>query len=335
MSKLTIFFLLIVLALVLSACTDPIVSRPGWRSTLSPELYDFGDAPDPDYPSLLTSDGARTHDPYQFWLGPLDSQTTIEPEAKVTDLDEADDGLVEWSVTNGKILLTIRLSRDTDSPAGNVYLNGLIDADGNGVWDSSAVKEWFIVNQVIRLEPGQEVTINAEATGNPETWIRLMVSDLPVKSDNWNGTGLWKVGEVEDYLLRSSGYETPTPFKTPTPTRYIVTTPGGNHDTATPTATRKWIETKKGGPTDTPTPTPPPPPAEKPVWSGNVCGGIDVYDQPDGQIIGRLGQSTHVYMLENPRSDGWVRIRAGKDTGWIKPNWNDPYQFGYDNHPCQ
>src|SRR3990172_4780092 len=70
---------------------------------------DYGDAPDPAFPSLFTSDGARTLHITQFWLGNLDNPSaTSEPDAKIIDSDELDDGLEEFVFTGTGIALVFR-----------------------------------------------------------------------------------------------------------------------------------------------------------------------------------------------------------------------------------
>lgn len=357
--------LLAVTSILLAAC-GPVISIAPPRPRSSPEptaenQFDFGDAPE-TYPVILSADGARIHDPYHFWLGSLESATSLETDAQIVDRDEADDGLENNVFSSNRLVLTIRLSRSQISPTGDVYLNGLIDSNFDGDWADPG--ERFINNQIVSLASGEEKSVQAVAPLiTSETWIRLLVTEEPVL-ENWVGAGFWKLGEVEDYHVVVEPFDTPTPWTPWTPTdtptatltpteRVIYTTPGGNRDTPTPTDTPKWICTKCGGPTDTPTPTDPPPdcsdpanlrpectqntpppPAEQPTWSGNICGGIDLFSEPGGALIRRVGAEEHVYFYET-RADGWVRVRAGNDSGWIQPNWNDPNAFGYEGHSCQ
>jgi hypothetical protein len=276
-------------------------------------------------------------------LGPTNSTASLETDAKLVDRDEAEDGLRNAPVNK---ILTIQVSNNRTSPTRTVFLNGLIDLDLDGVWSGSGEDEWFIKNATIKLDPGEETVVQVSVPTEINTWLRFLLSDSPIESETWDGSGYWKDGEVEDYRIVWESYETPTPWtptNTPTATftpteKVIYTTPGGNSiatptDTATPTTTEKTICTKCGGPTNTPTPTDPPPPAEAPIWSGNVCGGTDFYSEPGGHFIRRIDQSEHIYMLVM-LSDGWTKIQAGNDIGWIWVDWRVA-EFGYDGHPCQ
>ena len=65
-------------------------------------LADFGDAPDPKFPSLLISNGARHYDVVTAWFG---EDVDSELDSKQVDNDRRDDGLIStapiaFTVTN-------------------------------------------------------------------------------------------------------------------------------------------------------------------------------------------------------------------------------------------
>lgn len=175
---------------------------------------DFGDAPDPSYPALLSSNGARTRDVTGFWLGIPDVRPTTEDEAKVVDRDEADDGATQLLATAGRILVTFRATRSGDAPAGTVYFNLLGDSNGDGRWrnfpgPAGEVREWVVVNRELHLEPGATEEVRAEvplAFGTLETWIRAALTDRPIDAanfpDGWDGTGAFDAGEIEDHHVK-------------------------------------------------------------------------------------------------------------------------------------
>ena len=208
----------------------PVTPAPTAPAGSGPRA-DYGDAPDPAFPSLFTSDGARTLDITQFWLGNLDNPSaTSEPDAKIIDSDELDDGLEEFVFTGTGIALVFRAVKSSTAEDGSVYFNLLVDTNGDGVWGGAS--EWAVVNREVYLPPGASELINAPlpATDFYEVWIRATVTDAPVDlaafPGGWDGTGQFAQGEVEDYRLpRPDAPPTETPTVTPTPTETPTGTP--------------------------------------------------------------------------------------------------------------
>ena len=150
---------------------------------------DFGDAPDPTYPSKLASDGARHTDPSALWLG---ATSTAESDSIQTG-DAGDDGLL------GSLPLKLSFSRSsTDTPG---FYHVLVDRNDDGDWDDPGEQEllnrsvgWFL-NQSLggtMTWPSIDLPLNG--------WIRITITGQAVPS-NWNGTGEFAVGESEDYFL--------------------------------------------------------------------------------------------------------------------------------------
>jgi len=162
---------------------------------------DFGDAPDPTYPSKLASDGARDTDPSALWLG---ATSTAESDSIQTG-DVGDDGLL------GSLPLKLSFSRSsTDTPG---FYHVLVDRNDDGDWDDPGEQEllnrsvgWFL-NQSLggtMIWPSIDLPLNG--------WIRITITGQAVPS-NWNGTGEFAVGESEDYFWQSRS----------TPTKILVT----------------------------------------------------------------------------------------------------------------
>jgi len=254
--------LLIALAV---ACTSapptpsPVPSAtatPGPTATSAPSaqpiLYDFGDAPDPSYPTLLASNGARTRVIDQFWLGNLRSPSvTDEVEAKVVNLDELDDGLESYVTFGGESGFTFRAVKSAAAPAGVVYFNLLVDIDRDGRWQGD---DWVERDLVVDLAPGEQTVLDVSAVAVEATWIRATLTDTPVAAADWDGTGEFATGEVEDHYLPPSPPDSPPPSEPPytpppTPTYYPTPSP-----TPSPTPTPSAFPT----PTHAPTPSPSP-----------------------------------------------------------------------------
>ena len=186
----------------------PFCGLPTQEPTPQSPSADFGDAPDPTYPSLLASDGARALDPSQFWLG---AGADTEVEANTVDLDALDDGLVEVLVEN-EVRVTFEAVKSDRANAGVVYFNLLADTNGDGQWGASEnptgpVPEWIVVNQPLDLAPGEREMVKAAfrlVGGNLEVWLRATLTDSPVQGDKWDGTGFFERGEVEDHRIAPS-----------------------------------------------------------------------------------------------------------------------------------
>jgi hypothetical protein len=169
---------------------------------------DFGDAPDPSFPSLLATDGARAV-PGAFWLGELAFPPTTEIDAKVVDQDELDDGMVQLLVTPGKVLVTFQAVLAESSEVRLVYFNLLADVNRDGRWQAfqgqaGTVQEWAVVNRELSLNPGesQEIATEFPSLGpGPDLWFRATLTSKPVEAADWSGTGLFEEGEIEDYRI--------------------------------------------------------------------------------------------------------------------------------------
>jgi len=169
---------------------------------------DFGDAPDPSFPSLLVSDGARAV-PGGFWLGQLAFPPTSEIDAKVVDLDELDDGLIQLLVTPGRVLVTFQAVLAEAAEPRTAYFNLLADVNRDGQWQAfqgaaGPIEEWAVVNRELSLNPGGSQAIATEFPSlgpGPDLWFRATLTGQPVEAVDWDGTGLFEEGEIEDYRI--------------------------------------------------------------------------------------------------------------------------------------
>jgi hypothetical protein len=195
-------------------------------TTRSPEggEWDFGDAPDPAFASLLVSGGAR-HSITSFeWLG---EGADTETDSRQVDEDLYDDGVVPGDViacAQGSIEVTVTVkSRDDPQHPYDaqhfLYLNLLVDWDGDGSWsgrvdcpDGSTASEWAVRNLPVDVStwPAEVLAqpVSVQLSVGPragQTWARFSLSyDEVISGTDWDGTGVFMYGETEDHLLTVS-----------------------------------------------------------------------------------------------------------------------------------
>lgn len=149
-------------------------------------LMDFGDAPDPTYPSLRASNGARHTGPPDFYFG---MNVDYEADSRQVNADLYDDGLVSrspitFSVTNPSS--TVR------------YVNILIDWNQDGDWNDPG--EWAVQNFT--------VAVSGNYTPNPVlslpnyTWMRLTITGIQLTNYNGSWPSVFNLGETEDYIFK-------------------------------------------------------------------------------------------------------------------------------------
>jgi len=157
--------------------------------------YDFGDAPDPDYPTLLASNGAQ-HKIVQasaFYLGAgVDPEANGQPNANATgdDNDGNDDEDGVTFLTPLELGVTATVNVNASAPG---QLDAWIDFNGNGDW--ADIDEQIFDN--ISLLAGDNVLsflVPASATQGI-TFARFRFS----LEGDLSYDGLAESGEVEDY----------------------------------------------------------------------------------------------------------------------------------------
>ncbi|MCP4358514.1 MAG: hypothetical protein GY796_10905 [Chloroflexi bacterium] len=180
-------------------CWPPLWARPP----------DYGDAADPTYPSLLSSNGARHLNTNLEWLGPAVDR---EYNANITDLDLFDDG-VTVDLANSVVIFTVSTSGSLFrySAAAPVNVHGWIDLNGDGDWADGGE---FVLNWSgypgdgtwPLAAPSTTVTVPivVPASLPQQTWSRFR---LDYAQNVESVTGMARYGEVEDYRL----YTAPNP----------------------------------------------------------------------------------------------------------------------------
>jgi hypothetical protein len=197
------------------------------------QLNDFGDAPDPTFPSLLASSGPRHSNLTDCFVG---WASNGELDALVPNMD-ADDGspLLYANHANGMwtawiyVPITIAPMADPLQPR---YLNVLFDGNQSGTWcdvgGEWTVRDYQLPKYGAVHNPGQTVWyciggFSWVTNYSGLHWIRVSVTDVPVSATGlvgplgWTGVGIqFAKGETEDWLL-SWFYNPPKPPDPPNP----------------------------------------------------------------------------------------------------------------------
>ena len=194
-----------------------------------PEDLDFGDAPDPTYPTLRVSDGARHGIVPGVYLGNLvDSEADGQPTISARGDDDNgladEDGVVLTSQLIPGQLATMDV---TASTAG--ILNAWIDGNLDGDWDD--LDEQIVAG--LTLSPGTNPVQVALPPGfsQGQTYARFRFSTEPVNTPG----GLAIDGEVEDYRFTIGTF-----FSPQHPRNEIATAP----------SFVEWTDTGMNGPTE-------------------------------------------------------------------------------------
>ena len=165
-----------------------------WIEEPEPEM-DFGDAPDPTYPTLLASDGARHVIVPGFHLGPnIDAEADGQPSAWCDEDDLAgiddEDGVTFTSAIYPGGTATVDVVAST---AGR--LDAWIDFNGNGSW-ADAGEQIFANQPLVAGVNSLNFLVPASTPAGMQTASRWRFSATGGLPDH----GLAHEGEVEDYL---------------------------------------------------------------------------------------------------------------------------------------
>ncbi len=184
-----------------------------------PEELDFGDAPDPTYPTLLASNGASHVIVPGLMLG-----ATIDPEAdgQPFPAGSGDDnnGLIpddEDGVTFVSKLYPGNIARIdvvVADPTGSALLNAWIDYDQSGTWDAgeAIASDIPMVNGVNKIYP----FVPAAALAGT-TFARFRLSTVA----GLGPSGAASDGEVEDYQVIIDQLNCDWPPADPNLTKYV------------------------------------------------------------------------------------------------------------------
>ncbi len=161
------------------------------------EILDFGDAPDPFFPTVLANDGARHRvtSPAVYWLGvnPPDIDLDGMPAADASGDDgsnlDDEDGVLTVTVVRGSNL-NLRVVAST-----NGYLNAWVDWNGN--------QNWADAGEQIASDLGLSAGTNTVPVTVPSgSIVGAVHGRFRFNSTGALGyTGLAADGEVEDHVL--------------------------------------------------------------------------------------------------------------------------------------
>ena len=172
---------------------------------------EFGDAPDPTYPSLLASNGAR-HCPTTteiLGLSSMGDSKDFELDANVPDNDLFDDGLVTAIIAANNPAATVQFEVTNFIAINDLFVNILIDLNQDGDWTDAG--EHVVQNQAINLPGPAEGTFTSTPFSTVgaipgQTWLRLTLTRTQVAVP-WDGTGQFACGETEDWKIYIEGEE--------------------------------------------------------------------------------------------------------------------------------
>jgi len=159
------------------------------------EGLDFGDAPDPTYPTLLASNGARHVIVSGFFLGAgVDAEPDGQPDATATgdDLDGNDD---EDGIVFTSLLAPGQVASVDVTASASGLLNAWMDFNADG--------DWFDAGEQIFLDQALVAGVNSLTFPVPagaaigQTIARFRFSTVSGLSFE----GLAPDGEVEDYMV--------------------------------------------------------------------------------------------------------------------------------------
>ncbi len=200
---------------------------------VAPPNGDYGDAPDGtstgyptqfaqtgEFPTLFSSGGAHTLSVSGATLGPtasveIDANDPADSDG-VANLapsnTDSDDGITEMVMVLSSIpppaTLTVKVDGGT---GGSYFLNVLIDLNMDGKWGGSGAgeeSEWVVQNHAVSVAAGESLDVQtpnfAFANGNrlPDgAWMRIALTSEQVVSLDWDGSGVFASGEIEDHVV--------------------------------------------------------------------------------------------------------------------------------------
>lgn len=167
-------------------------------------LYDFGDAPDPKYPTLLASNGAAHVVQDGFHLGATITEESEALQSPTATGDTGDDGVQIVNLSPGtgsKILVSAAI------PTGMTgILDAWIDLNQDGDWNDPGEK---VIDHFALADGSNTInfTFGSSSTPRGATFARFRLSSAGTNSP----TGVAPDGEVEDYKVNVTGppYQNP------------------------------------------------------------------------------------------------------------------------------
>ncbi|MFC1570013.1 GEVED domain-containing protein, partial [bacterium] len=183
-----------------------------YKVTVADFEADFGDAPDPDYPTYLTHGGAWHMIVDGFYMGAgVDAESDGQPNPQA-DGDTQDDGVVfdgDFTI-NEWYHYTI-----TTSNVG--YINAWADYNGDGNW--TGLGEQILFDEPVNAGPNPKASFLPNWTSTDKIFYRFRYTREAFDVLN-RFLGGAREGEVEDYLVDLSGPGAPLGLKWTQPPLY-------------------------------------------------------------------------------------------------------------------
>lgn len=200
--KFYLLFPVVVLALILIfvGCTR-IVESEGGQTILPEEIFfDFGDAPNPPYPTLLVSNGARHIIVTGIFLGArIDAEDDGQPNTSASGDDAAgnDD---EDGITFGTLEVGTTANVTVNASISG-WLNAWLDFNDDGDWADAGERIFadLAINTGDNALQFAVPPAGQSVTGNTYARFRFTGGNNP--NNNLSFTGEWDNGEVEDYRI--------------------------------------------------------------------------------------------------------------------------------------
>lgn len=172
-----------------------IAGSPQTGTILNDEV-DYGDAPDPTYPTLGASNGARHMAILGFRLGAaLDGDPDGQPNGTATGDDTDAEGDDEDGVTLPNPLVTNTTANITVNASAAGKLDGWVDFNNNGSWADAGER---VFNNVSLVAGNNSLSFAVPAGATPSnTFARFRFSSAGVPTFDASAPD----GEVEDYQV--------------------------------------------------------------------------------------------------------------------------------------
>ena len=160
------------------------------------EVLDFGDAPDPLYPTLLNNNGASHRIPSAYWLGLVapDLEPDGQPDSQALGDDNNGSADEDGVVFNGSLVRGVSTLLGVIAST-NGFLNAWIDFNANGSWLDAG--EQIVTDLLLSTGPNLVGVTAPQGAALGPTFARFRFSSLTGLSP----TGMAANGEVEDYQV--------------------------------------------------------------------------------------------------------------------------------------
>jgi|GEM_PF-2671681 len=159
--------------------------------------YDFGDAPDPSYPTLLSNDGARHIIDSGVYLGSLIDDEVDGQQSAAADGDDANGLDDEDGVTFG-MLMAGEMGTGTVVASTGGYLDAWVDFNNDGDWDD--MYEQILDDEVVVAGSNSVIFPVPTMANVGNAFARFRFSTTTISTY----TGEQPDGEVEDYVVAVS-----------------------------------------------------------------------------------------------------------------------------------